>query len=142
MKNTIIKVVAVAAMMFSFAFSWISNPAYAGTIVLHEGNNATQDIVATYSDSPEYNGRVSPNDEARSLKLNEVKPSIIGIYDDSNGGQNDDYTTITVKKQTPANYVLSSFEQSFDNDYVNVQFHRNNGLDGNVSYITIKGTGT
>lgn len=108
-----------------------------GEIILYEGNNATQNIVATYNDVDGYDGKVKPNDEARSLKLSNVKVGCeIKVYDNGNGSTNDDYCIIHVKKKVQEK-IIGTFEQSFEDDVVQVNFHKNNGLDGKVSYIRI-----
>ena len=43
---------------------------------------------------------------------------------------------IRVKKTSPE-YTVSTFERSYDDEYVSVSFARNNGLDGKVSRIRI-----
>jgi hypothetical protein len=108
-----------------------------GTITLYEGNNATQNIVSSYQDNA-HEGKVSPNDEARSVKLNNVRSGCrITVYDSKSPSTNDDYCVIDVKKDVHE-YIVGTFEQSIDNDTVRVTFHRNNGLDGKVSYIKIQ----
>ncbi|CAO3638285.1 unnamed protein product [Cunninghamella echinulata] len=107
-----------------------------GTITLYEGNNATQNIVATYNDG-DHSGKVNPNDEARSMKLTNVRAGTkITVYDSKDGSTGDDYCVTRVKKQV-SEYIVGSFEQSVDNDTVRVEFYRNNGLDGKVSFIRI-----
>jgi hypothetical protein len=108
-----------------------------GMIILYEGNNATQNIVKSYQDDS-YDGKVSPNDEARSLKLYDVRAGCkITVYDNNKASTNDDYCVIEVKRRV-SEYVVGTFERSMDNDIVRVTFIRNNGLDGKVSYIKIQ----
>ena len=108
-----------------------------GNITLYEGNGASQNIVNSYSDSP-WSGEVKPNDEARSLKLNNVRAGCkIIVYDRKDAGTSDDYCIIEVKKEGHE-IIVPTFEQSMDNDNVRVTFVRNNGLDGKVSYIKIQ----
>lgn len=108
-----------------------------GIITLYEGNNATQNIVKSYQDD-HYDGKVSPNDEARSLKLSNVRAGCkITVYDNNKASTNDDYCIIEVKRQVPE-YIVGTFERSIDDDTVRVTFIRNNGLDGKVSYIKIQ----
>ena len=115
--------------------------ASAGTIQLYEGNGGQQDLVdRPFPDRPDFSGKVKPNDEARSLKLNDVRPfTKVAVYDDPDGGKGDDYTTISVKKPTPTGLVVGSFEGDFENEYIKVVHNHKNGLDGKVSYITIEG---
>jgi hypothetical protein len=108
-----------------------------GIITLYEGNGATQDIVGAYPDDP-FEGKVSPNDKAKSLKLNDVRPGCrIIVLDSPNASTEDDFCIIDVKKHV-FEYVVGTFERSFDDDTVRVTFIRNNGLDGRVSYIKIQ----
>lgn len=108
-----------------------------GNIILYEGNNASQNILTSYNDG-DYSGQVIPNDEARSMRLINVKAGTkITVYDSKNGDTNDDYCIIRVKNQV-SEIIINTFEQSKDNENVKVEFHGNNGLDGKVSYIRIE----
>lgn len=108
-----------------------------GNITLYEGNNATQNIVNSYSDS-NFSGQVKPNDEARSVKLTNVRAGCrITVYDSKSASNNDDRCIIEVKKQVHE-IVVGTFEHSYETDDVKVSFIRNNGLDGKVSYIKIE----
>jgi len=108
-------------------------------IVFYEGNGGSQNIVCTLS-RPEggytnfKNNRNCGNDEARSVKLIEVPAgSEIKVYDDPNGSTRDDYTVITVLSDITGSYVVDTFESSYSDGIVRVQFNRHNGLDGKVS---------
>lgn len=111
------------------------------TIVFYEDTNAQQNIVCTLSDSQgltvnfkEYGA--CDNDEARSVKLVQVPAgSVIRVYDHPEGRTNDDYTVITVLSDITGSEVISTFESSYTNTYVRVEFHRHNGLDGKVSRV-------
>ncbi len=108
-----------------------------GQIVLYEGNGGSQNIVQSFNDTPGQSSRVTPNDEARSLKLLDVRVgAVIAVYDSPDGSTNDDYCIIRVKRSTPE-YTVPTFERSYDDEYVSVSFARNNGLDGKVSRIRI-----
>lgn len=132
-------VFCLALVIFTVSLA-IYTPAYAGTITLYEGNGGQQDTLGSYSDRPDFAGRVSPNDEARSLKLSEVAPfTIITVYDSPDAAADDDYTTIKVKQTTPKDLVVGTFENSFENQYVKVEHSHDNGLDGKVSSIQIQG---
>ena len=48
----------------------------------------------------------------------------------------DDWTEIKVKKYR-TKVVIGSFEKDRDDDYVCVEYHEHNGLDGKVSYIEV-----
>ena len=135
-----IKLAAFGLSLLLFTMSLaIATPAYAGSITLYEGNGGQQDVVAVYADRPDVSQRVSPNDEARSLALNDVSAlTKITVYDDPNGAEDDDYTVIKVKQNTPAQLVVGTFESGFENEYVKVEHAHNNGLDGKVSRIKIE----
>ncbi|MCY0990374.1 hypothetical protein OV203_24755 [Nannocystis sp. ILAH1] len=108
-----------------------------GIIVFYEGNNATQNIVQTVEDTPGQDFRPIRNDEIRSLKLYGARAgAVIQLYDDPNGSTSDDFTIIHVKRIVPE-YVVGTFERSYEDDTVIVNFIRNNGLDGKVSRIRI-----
>lgn len=108
-----------------------------GDIVLYEGNGGSQNIVQRFPDTPGQNSRVTPNDEARSAKLLNVRVgAVITVYDSPDGSTNDDFCVIRVKKSSPE-YTVATFERSYDDEYVSVSFARNNGLDGKVSRIRV-----
>ena len=128
----------LALLLFTISLA-IATPAYAGTITLYEGNGGQQDVVDVYADRPDFSKKVAPNDEARSLVLNDIAPlTKITVYDDPDGAENDDYTVIKVKKRTPSNLVVGTFENGFENEYVKVEHAHNNGLDGKVSHIKVE----
>jgi len=108
-------------------------------IVFYEGNGASQNIVCTLSHShgESLNFKKSgdcDNDEARSVKLIEVPAgSEIKVYDNPDGSTGDDYTVIKVLSDIAGSYIVHSFESSYSDSYVTVQFHSHNGLDGKVS---------
>jgi len=108
-------------------------------IVFYEGNDASRDIVCTLSQSQgeslnfQHHGECD-NDEARSVALIEVPAdSEIKVYDSPGGSTGDDYTVIKVLSDITGRYVIRSFESSYSDSYVNVDFYRHNGLDGKVS---------
>ncbi|MFY0541978.1 hypothetical protein [Nannocystis pusilla] len=108
-----------------------------GIIAFYEGNNATQNIVQTVEDTPGQDFRPIHNDEIRSLKLYGVRAGAeIRLFDDPNGAMTDDFCIINVKRAVPE-YVVDTFERSYEDDTVIVTFIRNNGLDGKVSRIRI-----
>ena len=121
----------------------MSNPAVltsptTGLIVLFEGDGGTKDIVRAYTDKSGQDVRVKPNDSARSLKLLSVREEChICIFDDAEGSTGDDFCVIHVKKRHPE-YVVPSFEKSYEDDYVKVTFAERDGLDGCVSRIRIQ----
>lgn len=108
-----------------------------GIIAFYEGNNATQNIVQTVEDAPGQDFKPVKNDEIRSAKLYNVRPGCeIRVYDDPNGSTSDDWCIINVKRVSPE-YIVGSFERTYEDEYVRVSFIRNNGLDGKVSRIRI-----
>lgn len=108
-----------------------------GIIAFYEGNNATQNIVQTVEDYPGQDFKPTQNDEIRSAKLYGVRPGAeIRVFDSPNGATNDDFCIVNVKRQVPE-YVVDTFERSYEDEYVRVTFIRNNGLDGKISRIRI-----
>lgn len=108
-----------------------------GQIVFYEGNGGSQDIVTTFSDNPGQDRRVNPNDEARSVKLLDVRAgTVISVFDAKNGSQTDDFCVIQVKRSSPE-YTVGTFERSFEDESVIVSYARKNGLDGKVSRVRI-----
>ena len=117
-----------------------------GEIVLYEGNDATQDNVCTVSTTSDKTCKFKEgdedcgcvNDEARSAKLTWVKPgTTIKVYDDPGGDPDeDDWTEIKVKRLFKSK-TIGTFEDSYENDYVKVTWHEDNGLDGKVSHMKI-----
>jgi hypothetical protein len=120
--------------------------AQSGTIVFREGNNGTQNVVANITDAPdqafdlvkqtpEYIGE---NDEARSIVFTNVRVgAIISVYDSHAGDASDDYCVITIKSTPSYTFNIPSFEASFEDQRVKVEYHKHNGLDGKVSFIRV-----
>ncbi|MCW3463927.1 hypothetical protein [Chitinophaga nivalis] len=108
-----------------------------GIIVFYDGNNATQGIVQTVEDVPGQDFRPVNNDQIRSAKLYDVRPGCeIRTYDSPSGNTDDDFCVVLVKRSHPE-YVLDTFERTYEDEYVRVVFVRNNGLDGQISRIRI-----
>lgn len=108
-----------------------------GVICFYEGNNATRELAQSVEDSPGQNFRPVRNDEIRSAKLLDVRPGCeIRVFDSPDGATNDDYSIINVKRSNPE-YVVPTFERSYEDEYVRVSFIRVNGLDGKVSRIQV-----
>jgi hypothetical protein len=138
----IIIILVIAVLLFSGwwlykYFTAFQGPGYA----FYEGNGGSQDPICNVrSDKPQqinlknYN---CPNDEIRSVKLLKIPTgSILRVYDDPDAKMEDDWTEIITKREIES-YLISSFEQSLDNEMVSMAFHRNNGLDGKISHIEI-----
>jgi hypothetical protein len=91
----------------------------------------------TLDDSPGQDRRVKPNDEARSVKLLDVRPgAVISVFDAKNGSESDDFCVIQVKKSLPE-YTVGTFERSYEDEYALVSYASKNGLDGKVSRTRI-----
>ncbi len=114
----------------------------------YEGNRGEQDgvcvLAATrdkghaFSDPIDGFDYKCNNDEARSLLLHDIPAGkVFRLYDDREGDyQDDDWTEILVKRPVARKYV-DTFEQSFEDDDIRVIHHRDNGLDGKVSYAHV-----
>jgi hypothetical protein len=109
-----------------------------GQIVFYQGNGGSQNIVHTADDSPGQDFQPDTNDQARSLSLRSVRPGcVISVYDSSDASTNSDWCRITVR-QTHPDYIVGSFERSFEDEYVRVDYFRNTGLDGKVSRVHVR----
>ena len=118
-----------------------------GAVVdLYEGNGATQDVVCslvvgdegffsyTFPDLDECD-----NDEARSIVLHDIPAGrVIRLYDSPSGSTDDDWVRIRVL-QPVTEYVIPTFEQSFEDASVHVTYYPDNGLDGKVSRLVTSG---
>jgi len=81
--------------------------------------------------------RPRQNDEARSVKLLNVRTrSVISVFDSPSGSTTDDFCVIQVKRSAPE-YTVGTFERSYEDEYALVSYARKNGLDGKVSRIRI-----
>jgi len=110
-----------------------------GEIVFYEGNGASQDIVITLTDEAGQDKKLKgkQNDEARSTKLLNVRAGcVISVFDDPNAARTDDFCIIQVKRSAPE-YVIRTFERSYEDEYVLVSYANRNGLDGKVSRIKV-----
>ncbi|SFD84029.1 hypothetical protein SAMN05518672_103455 [Chitinophaga sp. CF118] len=108
-----------------------------GIIAFYEGNNATENVVQTIEDSPGQDFRPVRNDEIRSAKIYGVRPGCeIRVYDSSDGSTSDDFCIVNVKRSIPE-YIINTFERTYEDEYVRVTFIRNNGLDGKISRIRV-----
>ena len=112
-----------------------------GNLSFWEGNNCSEDPVGGMTDrsgsfvTDDLTNGGFDNDEARSLFLSGVKAgTIIRVYDDSSGSQNDDWTQIFAKSNVST--CLGTFESSFSNSSLRVDHHPDDNLDGKVSLVT------
>ena len=79
-----------------------------------------------------------PNDEARSCTLKDVPAGTkIWLYDSPEGDKGDDWTEIQVLKTATTDICISSFEQTFSDEWYTMTYHKNNGLQGKVSRIKV-----
>ena len=108
-----------------------------GQIIFYEGNGGSQDIVHGTDDAPGQDFRPRQNDEARSVKLLNVRTGcVISVFDSPSGESTDDFSIIQVKRSAPE-YTVETFERSYEDAYVLVSHAHRNGLDGKVSRIRI-----
>lgn len=122
-------------------------PPGGGAIVdLYEGNGASQNVVCSLVvgaqgffsyDFPDLDE--CDNDEARSLILHDVPGGrVIRLYDSPSGATDDDWVQIRVL-QPVTSYTIPTFENSFEDAFVRVTYHPDNGLDGKVSRLVVSG---
>jgi hypothetical protein len=108
-----------------------------GIIAFYDTNGATGNVVQTVEDMPGQDFRPLTNDAIRSCKLYNVRPGAeIRLYDSADGAMNDDFAIINMKRPIPE-YVINTFERTYEDEYVRVTFIRNNGLDGQISRVRI-----
>ncbi|MBF2047940.1 hypothetical protein HJG54_06570 [Leptolyngbya sp. NK1-12] len=108
-----------------------------GQIVFYEGNGGSQNIVHTIDDSPGQDFHLRQNDEARSVKLLNVRQGcFIEVFDHPEGQRSDDFCVIEVRRSS-SEYTVNTFERSYDDEYVIVSYANNNGLDGKVSRVRV-----
>ncbi|WP_052704080.1 hypothetical protein [Vibrio nigripulchritudo] len=118
-----------------------------GVITFWEGNGATQDQVGNaleadqhYSIDCKDGDQGFDNDEARSVKLVNIKsPVTITVYDSPDKSKDDDWTRIEVTEAFEGEVVVRTFEESGKpHQAVEVSYYSDNGLDGKVSYIEVE----
>ena len=115
-------------------------------VAFYEGNNARQNLLCSLETQQNrsvnfQSGGDCDNDEARSLILYNLPVGrVLRLYDSPNGSLTDDWVELTVKR-TVARHVISSFENTYEDDDVKVVYHRNNGLDGKVSRVEFASSG-
>ncbi|MEM7124961.1 MAG: discoidin domain-containing protein [Chloroflexota bacterium] len=137
--------------MFKGEHNWLAAAALfmynhwrTGEIQFHKDNGCSSEIVGKIADGRaqklKFDRHVDlKNDKARSTALFNIRVgAVIRLYDHGDGATSDDWTEIIVKRKIPY-YCVSSFERSYRDDHVIVTHHRRNGLDGNVSYVTVTG---
>ena len=120
-------------------------------IILFEGNDLTQDIVCGIDTSFSRNINMQSNsigcenDEARSILFSDIAAgTLITLYDSPSRSKEDDFVIIYIKRYIGSMYdgqahYVGTFETDvINNEYISMDFYRNNGLDGKLSYITIE----
>lgn len=84
------------------------------------------------------NTSIMANDEAKAVKLDNVPSgTTIKVYDNSDGHKDDDWAKITVKQTTDQTIKITSFEDNYEDENYQIEYHKNNGLDGKVSLIEV-----
>ena len=64
--------------------------------------------------------------------------TIITVYDSPGGDKGDDWTQIKVKQNVnKVQVIIPSYEYSFEDDYITMEHHHHNGLDGKVSRFEV-----
>ncbi len=78
------------------------------------------------------------NDEIRSMRILEAPAGkVIRVFDNSQGSTGDDYAVITVLQDIfgGTEITIGTFEESFSNNYVNVEYCCGGNLDGKISRL-------
>lgn len=112
-----------------------------GVLTLREGNNATQNKVCDLllrNGETRFRGHGDcDNDEARSMVLSLARAGAqVSLFDSPDCRTNDDFTIVRLKRDVFVK-TIGSFQRSFDDDDVEVDYHHDNGLDGKVSCVRI-----
>jgi hypothetical protein len=110
------------------------------TFTGYEGNYVTQDraFATTIYLREAQNQMAFPdyNDEVRSgVFINMVANRVWEFYDNGSFSTGDDWCRITFKQATPSGteYRLYSFEHSYEDAYVKVEYFSRDNLDGKIS---------
>ncbi|GAB3056930.1 hypothetical protein [Stenotrophomonas tumulicola] len=112
--------------------------------VLLRGNNGTQRISCTFglTRSDFWNIKKESgchNDDARSMNILSAKEgTIITVYDSPSGSEKDDYTVIRVKRDLDTVRTVPTFEGDSEDEYLVIDHHHVNGLDGKVSAVRVE----
>ena len=111
-------------------------------IALFSGRDCTDDNVGLTHGAPGQliqfttNDRFQ-NDAARSLLIRRLRRgTVIRLYDDPAGNTRDDWVEILVMQEVEG-YCVNSFENSFEDITIGVNFSGIDGLDGEVSLMTV-----
>ena len=120
----------------------ISTAATGPVVDLHEGNDATQNLVCTLQAGQNASVRFPghpqcDNDEARSLRMHNVRAgTVLTLFDSADGARSDDWVEITALRNIAAK-IIPTFERSFADADVRVSYRRKDGLDGKVSRLDV-----
>jgi hypothetical protein len=114
------------------------------TWLFFEGNHCSQNLAGSLwsKDHGTQRGSIKGrawfvNDEARSVLVNKGKKGqLLKVADDSAGTTSDDYAHVLLKRNIPGAYCVGTFEASYEDSYVRVTYHRKNGLDGKISWVS------
>jgi len=114
-------------------------------VVFWEGNNGSQDgwpLSTDFNQSYDLKdgGSPVPNDETRSCTITDASAgTVIYVYDSPSASKDDDWAEIQVAQNITSPVVVNTFENStsYGGGAVKVTYHKNNGLDGKVSYIEV-----
>ena len=122
-----------------------------GVVGLYEGNGVTQNVVCEISWNTDTLGddcfvgydfqhyKPCSNDETRSMRIYSAEAgTTIKVYDSPSGGTNDDYTIIKIKRDISHAVDLDTYEKDYEDDFIQVRYHHDNGLDGKVSYFSVE----
>ncbi|MBH8563473.1 hypothetical protein I8748_14980 [Nostoc sp. CENA67] len=120
-----------------------------GDLVFYEGNDCKQDIVFTYNSEASADdncqtsgtGCYGDNDEARSLLITGfANPGTrIKVFDSTSADTTDDYTVIDILPDLPLEGTcVGTFEQTQQRSGYKVAHVHKDGLDGQVSHVTVQ----
>ena len=109
-----------------------------GIIAFYQGLDGSGKIIQTIEDSRGQNFRPGSNGEISSAKLYSVMADfMIIVYASPEGSENEDFCIVNVKRVAPE-YIVRSFERSYEDEYVVVTYVRKNGLNGKIQRIKIE----
>jgi hypothetical protein len=114
-------------------------------VIFWQGNDGTKNAWPLTTESAQSwnltkGGSPVPNDEARSCTIVDASAgTVIRVYDSPSGSESDDWAEIRVNENVSSPVVVNTFEATatYGGGTVSVTFHKHNGLDGKVSFISI-----
>jgi len=113
-------------------------------VILTRGNGGTQRISCTVGLTRSgfwnlKNERNCHNDDARSVNLMAAsRGTVITLYDSPSGSTGDDYTRIRIKRDLLTVRNVPTLEKNIEDEYIAVEHHHVNGLDGKVSAVRVE----